>query len=528
VTPIETVLEPPTADLAERTLLGALLIDGSLLARVNGLRPDDFGSEAHRLIYTAMCGLGSGIDLTTVSHELEKTSRLDLAGGAAYVSSLVDRVPDVEHVESYARAVRDAARGRRLLIGLNAQGRALADGARVDDVVANLGRSVAAATPGPETGAQPDSRRFITTAMLFDEFLARKTTIVPCALAGLAKLLHGGFETGKNTVVTAPAGGGKTGFLMQNTAHAVLHGDFFAVVALKDGDQWGDGLRLAQMAGVDRFALRDRVPEAVEAARGAMARYADRLMVYDVSKPGATFLDMAERALRWVNGRGHLILGTDSIHVFTIADQAKERAMSIYDRMSVRFEAVHDFVVANDVAGLTVGQSGRASYSRKREEENVDLLAAISGGHIAENTIDVLIVITKPNEDGTRFLVVPKSRLGGQGLRVPARYDEERSLWCDVEPVTEEAAPKESKSKANQAAKSETDRKAKEGVGLLLRQAPAGLTAAEVRQATGRRTEWVATALDEFYAAGSIRRGTRPGLDSRGRKINPGVWIWAA
>ena len=379
----------------------------------------------------------------------------------------------------------------------------------------------------PET-TPPDPRRLITTSMLFDEYLARKTTIVPCALSGLGKLLGGGFETGKNIVVTAPAGSGKTGFLVQHAAYAVTHGDFFAVLALKDGDQWSDGLRLAQMAGVDRFALRDRVPEAVEAAREAMARYADRLMIYDVSKPGATFLDMAEKALRWADGRGHLLLGTDSIHVFTIADQAKERAMSIYDRMSVRFEVVHDFVVANDVAGLTVGQSGRASYSRKRDEENVDLLAALSGGHIAENTVDVLIVATKPNENGTRFLVVPKSRLGGQGSRIPVKYDEERSLWLDAEPVAEEAAPKESKSKANQAAKSETDRKAKEGVGLLLRQAPAGLTAAEVRQATGRRTEWVATALDEFYAAGSIRRGTRPGLDSRGRKINPGVWIWAA
>ncbi|HEX7604189.1 MAG TPA: hypothetical protein VF316_21370, partial [Polyangiaceae bacterium] len=190
---------------------------------------------------------------------------------------------------------------------------------------------------GDEAGTDtPDTRRLIATSTLFAEYLARKTTIVPCALAGLGKLLGGGFETGKNAVVTAPAGCGKTGFLMQHAGHAVLHSDTYAVVALKDGDQWSDGLRLAQMAGVDRFELRDRVPEAIEAAREAMARYAERLMVYDVSKPGTTFLDMADRALRWVDGRGHLLLGTDSIHVFTIADQAKERAMPIYDRMSAR------------------------------------------------------------------------------------------------------------------------------------------------------------------------------------------------
>lgn len=374
---------------------------------------------------------------------------------------------------------------------------------------------------------EPDSRRLIATSTLFDEYLARRTTIVPCALAGLAKLLHGGFETGKNTVVTAPAGGGKTGFLVQHAAYAVLHGDFFAVLALKDGDQWSDGLRLAQMAGVDRFDLRDRDPEAVEAARGEMARYADRLMVYDVSKPGASFVDMAERALRWVDGRGRLLLGTDSIHVFPAAEQAKERAMPIYDRVSIRLETIHDFVVANDAAGLTIGQSGRASYSKKRDEENVDLLAAISGGHIAENTVDVLIVATKPNESGIRFLVVPKSRLGGQGLRVPVTYDEERSLWLDSAPaVQEDAAPKESRAKAKRAAKDEDERKAKEGVSLLLRRAPGGMTADEVRQAVGRAKAWIAETLDELHAHGSIRNETAERLDTRGRKIRVGVWRW--
>lgn len=374
----------------------------------------------------------------------------------------------------------------------------------------------------------PDSRRLIETSTLFDEYLARKTTIVPCALAGLEKLLGGGFETGKNIVVTAPAGGGKTGFLVQHAAHAVLHGDgdFFAVLALKDGDQWTDGLRLAQMAGVCRFELRDRVADVVEAAREAMARYADRLMVYDVSKPGASFADMAERALRWVGDRGHLFIGTDSIHVFPAVDQAKERAMQIYDRIAVRLETIHDFVVANDAVGLTVGQSGRAAYSRKRDEENVDLLASISGGHIAENTVDVLIVITKPNENGIRFLVVPKSRLAGQGSRAPVKYDEERSLWTDAEPVIEETAPKESRAKAKQAAKNEDERKAREAIGLLFRRTPAGLTAEEVRKANGRRAEWVATVIDEFFARGEIEMGIRPGADSRGRKIKTDVWKW--
>lgn len=372
-----------------------------------------------------------------------------------------------------------------------------------------------------------DQRRLISTTTLFDEYLAKKTTIVPCALEGLGKILGGGFETRKNTVITAPAGGGKTAFVVQHAAHAVLNGNFFAVLALKDGDQWSDGLRLAQMAGVDRFDIRDRVPVAVDAARGAMAKYAERLMFYDVTKPGSSFADMADRAIRWVDGRGPLLLATDSIHVFAATDPAKERGMQIYDRMALRFEVMHDFLVANDVAGLTVGQSGRASYSRKREEENVDLLAALSGGHVAENTVDVLIVATKPNENGTRFLVVPKSRLGGQGLRVPVRYDEARSLWSDAEPIAEDmAVPKASRAKVTAAAKAEEDRKAREGVGLLLRRTPGGLTAKEIAQQLGRRPKWVADVLSEIYTLKHIRAGSVERLDTRNRRIKVRVWKW--
>jgi hypothetical protein len=148
-----------SADPAERSLLGALLIDGSLLARLDGLRPDDFLREAHGAIFTAIRALadrGDGVDLVTVQGELEKTEWLERAGGAAGLSALVDRVPDVENVESYARTVREASRRRRLLADLAEQRRALVGGARLEDISANITRALAAvAAPEAEATARP-------------------------------------------------------------------------------------------------------------------------------------------------------------------------------------------------------------------------------------------------------------------------------------------------------------------------------------------------------------------------------------
>src|SRR5664280_1437229 len=106
----------PARPDAERSLLGAILIDGSLLSRVmEFLVPEDFASDAHRLVYEACLALADrreGVDLVMVQSELEKTGRLERAGGPAVLSALVDRVPDVETVlENAQRDLVEIAKG---------------------------------------------------------------------------------------------------------------------------------------------------------------------------------------------------------------------------------------------------------------------------------------------------------------------------------------------------------------------------------------------------------------------------------
>jgi hypothetical protein len=122
----------PSQPEVERSLLGAVLIDGALLSRVTAiLTPEDFAAEAHRVIFTAMlslAGKGEGIDLITVQAELDRGGHLERGGGAAYLSGLVDLVPDVEHVPSYARLVREAADRRRLILDLRRRAAAVERG----------------------------------------------------------------------------------------------------------------------------------------------------------------------------------------------------------------------------------------------------------------------------------------------------------------------------------------------------------------------------------------------------------------
>src|SRR5205814_5592488 len=47
--------------------------------------------------------------------ELERYGKLEKAGGGSYLAGLVDVVPDVENIETYARLVREASLRRQLI-----------------------------------------------------------------------------------------------------------------------------------------------------------------------------------------------------------------------------------------------------------------------------------------------------------------------------------------------------------------------------------------------------------------------------
>ena len=98
---------------AERAILGAVLLDNQAFdAAAQVLTPEDFFGEAHRLIFEAMgtlSGRSEAIDTVTLREVLERRNVLERAGGAAYVSSLIDGLPAAANVDQYARIIKDKA-----------------------------------------------------------------------------------------------------------------------------------------------------------------------------------------------------------------------------------------------------------------------------------------------------------------------------------------------------------------------------------------------------------------------------------
>lgn len=110
---------PPHSLDAEAAVLSAAVLDPSAMGRLIliGLTPEEFYSEAHRRIFEACSDLhsrGQPVDVVQVGGWLRDRQRLAQIGGLQYLTDMINAVPAISNVESYARMVREKARVRDL------------------------------------------------------------------------------------------------------------------------------------------------------------------------------------------------------------------------------------------------------------------------------------------------------------------------------------------------------------------------------------------------------------------------------
>lgn len=100
---------PPQARDLEEAVLGAMMIDKKGVDEViDILQPDAFYVDAHKHIYEAIVQLFNDtqpIDLLTVSAQLKKNAKLELAGGDFYLIQLTQKISSSAHIEFHSRII---------------------------------------------------------------------------------------------------------------------------------------------------------------------------------------------------------------------------------------------------------------------------------------------------------------------------------------------------------------------------------------------------------------------------------------
>ena len=104
---------------AEQAILGCVLIDNEIIVSLSDeMKVQDFYDRRHQIIFTAMLNVYRNqmeIDFTTLIAELQIKNQLVEAGGAVYLSSLIDTVYTTANIADYIQIVQDAALKRNVI-----------------------------------------------------------------------------------------------------------------------------------------------------------------------------------------------------------------------------------------------------------------------------------------------------------------------------------------------------------------------------------------------------------------------------
>lgn len=254
---------------AERAVLGSVLLEPELLDDVE-LLPSDFYRDAHSSLWRLLKVMREDGDLISTATVIPRLRDPDRYGGLLYVSGLSDDVPSTVNVGAYADLVRDLARKRALLLGLQSVvGRIYDTDLDLDALLAEAESTVQAAgeqvTESDWVGQDQDMEEAFAAATAPPE--ARETG----ASTGYPDLdaLTGGLRRGKLVLIAGRPGSAKSTLADNITVHLARAGHPVGVLSLemKRGDlamrrlaseARVNGMRLlsGDLSGDERAALR--------------------------------------------------------------------------------------------------------------------------------------------------------------------------------------------------------------------------------------------------------------------------------
>jgi replicative DNA helicase len=419
---------PPQNLEAERSLLGAVLIDNSVLDQVvDKIRGDDFYRDAHQKLFATMIEMAErseAIDYLTLENALKAKKILDAVGGATYVASLTDTVPSLANIEAYAQIVADKAVTRRLI---HASSEILRKGFQQTDnlddylneaekLIFDVVQKRSASKVIPLKDLIRDS--FDTIEKLFER--KELFTGVPTGYRELDNITSG-LQKGDLIILAARPSMGKTSLALNMAQNASVKDKtpvlFFSLEMSKESL----AMRiLCAEARVDYHALR----MLGDAEWGRLARAAGLLSeapLYIDDTPGLRLMEMRARVRRLQSelSKQDQSLGLVCLDYLQLASPATSRSESREREISEISRGLKALAKECDVPVLALSQLSRKV--EQRESKRPQLSDLRESGAI-EQDADVIMFIYRDefyNEDsedrGLAEILISKQRNGPTG-----------------------------------------------------------------------------------------------------------------
>lgn len=419
---------PPHSDEAEKSVLGACLIDkDAVIAVVEFLRPEHFYDENRGKIFEAILALyedRSPIDLVTLTEKLKRQKDLKNAGGAAFLSQLASAVPTAANVEHYGRIIKDDYTKRRLI----------AAAAKVSEGAFDEGTEAGQVLDKAEQEIFALSQAYLKQVFIpvkdalaesfdrLDELHKKAGGLrgVPTGFKDLDNMLAG-LQESNMIVLAARPGLGKTAFVLNVARYVAVEEKipvgFFSLEMSKE--ELVDRL-LVRQADIDAWKLKTGKLEEDDFTRlsEAMGVLAEAPLYID-DTPAASVLEMRTKARRLQVERGVDLIIVDYLQL--VRGRGLENRVQEVSEISM---GLKNLARELKVPVLAVSQLSRAVEARGSARPR---LADLRESGSIEQDADVVVFLYREEEEAPENVTaeIAKHRNGPTGsfkIRfVPAR-----------------------------------------------------------------------------------------------------------
>ena len=323
---------PPQDTVAEKSLLGAILISDKILPEIlTIIRPGDFYEERHQIIFEAMMNLYDQhrpVDLLTLTSELKSTKKLKEIGGAPYLTELSNFVPAASHAKAYAEIIEKASTRRRLIkAGTEIAKKAFEDDADVQSLIGSAEKELFEVSDKIVKSDYVAMDELLADAFDRIEDLQKNKGALRGLKTGFRDLdkKTAGFQKGDLIIIGARPAMGKTTFaqnLTYNIASMNKKGVLFFSMEMA-ANEIVDRM-ISDVSGVDNWKMRtgnlsEEEFQKIGEALGEM----DELPIYIDDTSSMTIMDLRNKARRAMHDHDIGIVIVDYLQLIQGSDRYK-------------------------------------------------------------------------------------------------------------------------------------------------------------------------------------------------------------
>ncbi len=394
---------PPQALDLEEVVLGAMMIDTKGVNEViDILQPDAFYKEAHKLIFEAIFQLftdSQPIDLLTVSAQLKRTAKLDLAGGDFYLIQLTQKISSSAHIEYHSRIILQKFIQRSLIkISNEIIEDSYDETTDVFDLLDKAESKLYEVTQGNIKRSSETAQSLVQQAKARIEEIANKEGLSGIA-TGFTKLdaVTSGWQPSDLIIIAARPGMGKTAFVLSMARNvAIDFGHPVAIFSLEMASVQLITRLISSETGLSSEKLRTGKLEKHEWEQlSVKVKNLEKAPLFIDDTPSLSIFDLRAKARRLSSQHGIKLIIVDYLQLMTAGSSNGKGGGNREQEISTISRNLKSLAKELGVPVIALSQLSRAVETRSASSKR-PLLSDLRESGAIEQDADIVSFIYRP------------------------------------------------------------------------------------------------------------------------------------